>query len=77
MVREKVQHIIKLNPAEVKNFVKEAEKCNFDVDIAYGHVVVDAKSILGVFGLDLTKNLTVSFYGQNEEFENYLEQMAA
>lgn len=76
MVTERIQHVIKLSPAEVKDFVRAAEKCDFDVDISYGHVVVDAKSILGILGLDLTRKLTVSFFGKNEAFESYLESFA-
>lgn len=72
MVKERIQHVIKLSPSQVKDFVRAAEKCDFDIDISYGHVVVDAKSILGILGLDLTKKLTVSFFGENEAFESYL-----
>jgi len=77
MVKERIQHIIKLSPSEVKDFVRAAEKCDFDVDISYGHVVVDAKSILGILGLDLTRKLTVSFFGENEDFESYLASVTA
>lgn len=76
MVKERIQHVIKLSPSQVKDFVRAAEKCDFDVDISYGHVVVDAKSILGILGLDLTRKLTVSFFGQNEDFESYLAGVA-
>ena len=42
---------IKLSQTEdVKNFVRAASKCNFDIDVFYNRIVVDAKSILGVFG---------------------------
>ena len=55
--------IIKLQAAdEVKEFVREASKCDFDIDIWYNRVIVDAKSLLGVFSLDLTKSLFVSSY---------------
>ena len=36
----------------------------------------DAKSILGVLSLDLTKVLTVQFNGENREFEAYLESVS-
>lgn len=39
---------IKLSQTEdVKNFVRAASKCNFDIDVFYNRIVVDAKSILG------------------------------
>lgn len=62
---------------EAKVFVSKAMKCNFDIDITYDRVVVDAKSILGVLSLNLTRNLTVRMYGENEAFENYLNTIAA
>jgi hypothetical protein len=40
-------------------FVRDASRCDYDVDIGHGHKHVDAKSLLGVLGLDLTKPLTV------------------
>ncbi len=66
--------IIRLNPSQVKDFVSVAEKCDFDVDISYNHFTVDAKSILGVFGLDFRRPLKVSYRGFNEDFESYLDK---
>ena len=51
------------NVAEAKNFVAAAAKCDFDIDVYYNRVTIDAKSILGVLSLDLTQVLTVEFNG--------------
>lgn len=59
---------------DVHDFVNAAEKCDFDVDVFYNRMIIDAKSILGVLSLDLTKVLTVQFGGQNIEFENVLKK---
>ncbi|MCR5558632.1 MAG: HPr family phosphocarrier protein [Butyrivibrio sp.] len=67
---------IMLDPTQVEEFVSAATKCAFDVDVYYNRYVVDAKSILGVFGLDLTKPLTVEYYGSDENFESYLNGLA-
>ena len=67
---------IKLTPADVHEFVTSAEKCDFDIDVFYNRVTIDAKSILGVLSLDLTKVLTVQFNGENREFEAYLESVS-
>ena len=68
---------IKLNATDdVKEFVTAAEKCDFDVDIFYNRVIIDAKSILGLLSMDLTKILTVQAYGRNKEFENTLKKFA-
>ena len=71
-----MQHKIMLRPEEVKEFVAKAAKCSFDVDIFYNRYIVDAKSILGVLGLDLRKELTVRVHGYDEEFEKYLSKFA-
>lgn len=61
---------------EAKDFVRAATECDFDVDIFYNHYSVDAKSILGVMGLDFSKVLTVRYYGYNRNFEEYLNRFA-
>ena len=40
------QYKIVLRPDEVQEFVNEASRYDFDIDIAYNSYVVDAKSIL-------------------------------
>lgn len=61
---------------EVKEFVSAASKCDFDIDIFYNRYSVDAKSILGVMGLDLRQPLTVRCNGYSEEFESYLNHFS-
>jgi hypothetical protein len=70
------QHKIFLRHDEVEKFVNMANRCDFDIDIAYNHYVVDAKSILGVFGLDFSQALTVTCNGFDEEFEGYLHRFS-
>lgn len=68
---------IKLNATEdVIEFVKVAEKCDFDIDVKLDSAVVDAKSILGVISLGLAKNLTVQCHGENAEFTNAIRKFA-
>ena len=71
------KRMIKMSPSDVKNFVDMASQCDFDIDIFYNRFIVDAKSILGVMGLDFSKTLTVQFSGENKEFENYLSNHVA
>ena len=42
---------------DVKDFVNIVSSYNFDIDLASGRYVVDAKSIMGIFSLDLTKKI--------------------
>lgn len=69
---------IKLNGIQdVKEFVTAAGKCDFDIDIFYNRVVIDAKSILGVLSMDLNRVLTVRAYGTDQEFCKILEKYSA
>ena len=61
---------------DAKMFVAAATQCDFDIDVYYNRVVIDAKSILGVLSLDLRNVLTVQYEGENEAFEAFLEKMA-
>jgi phosphotransferase system HPr-like phosphotransfer protein len=62
---------------DVKDFVNIANKYDFDVDMTSGRYVVDAKSIMGIFSLDLSKSIKVEahtedydkFYGEVKRFE--------
>ena len=62
---------------DAKKFVNASMKCDFDIDIFYNRVVIDAKSILGVMSLDLTQVLTVEYMGEDAEYEAFLDTMAA
>lgn len=61
---------------DVREFVKAASRCDFDVDIKYERMIVDAKSILGIFSLGLTKTLIVQCHGENEEFNQTIAKFA-
>lgn len=41
--------------SDVKNFVNTVSKYDFEVDLTSGRYVIDAKSIMGIFSLDLSK----------------------
>ncbi len=57
---------ISLSEAEkVKNFVNLVNKYDFDVDLRSGRFVVDAKSILGIFSLDLSKPLILEIHSSD------------
>lgn len=68
-----MQAKISLTPSMVQDFVRVTSKCDFDIDIiGNNRYYVDAKSIVGILGLDMTRPLTVSYNGYNAEFEQYL-----
>ena len=54
---------IRLNYAEeVKTFVNKVNRYPYEMDLRSGRHVVDAKSILGIFSLDLSKPLSLDIY---------------
>ena len=69
---------IKLSFAEeVKTFVNIVNRYPFDMDLRAGRHVVDAKSILGIFSLDLSKPITLEVYEDNcddlmEEIKSFI-----
>ncbi len=68
---------IKLDSIEaVKAFVNKVNLYSGDVDIVSGRYTIDAKSIMGIFSLDLTKPLTVVIHNKDEE-EKFKAEMAA
>jgi hypothetical protein len=67
---------IKLTQSQVQHFVNVASRCDFDIDIYYNSYVVDAKSFLGVYGLDFSRPLKVKYNGYNRDFEDLLGEFA-
>lgn len=71
------QKQIKLNATEeVREFVKAAGKCDFDIDVFYNRIIIDAKSILGILSMDLTRELTVRCYGESKRFNEVIAKFA-
>ena len=77
--RVKMELKARLDASKVNDFVNAAARCEFDIDIMNTgrNGGVDAKSYLGIMGLDLTKDLTVEYDGEDEAFEALLNSLAA
>lgn len=63
---------------DIKVFVNIVNKYEFDVDLTSGRYVVDAKSIMGIFSLDLSKPIKVDVHSDDadafiEEIKNYIQ----
>lgn len=52
---------------DVKNFVNAINDFDFDLDLVSGRYVVDAKSIMGIFSLDLSKPITLRVFSDDVE----------
>ena len=59
---------IRLNSIkDVQDFVELVRQFEGDIDLSSGRYVVDAKSIMGIFSLDLMKPITLTAYSSKEE----------
>ncbi len=57
---------ISLNSIDkVKAFVNEITKFDSDFDLVSGRYVIDAKSIMGIFSLDLSKPIDLNVHAQD------------
>lgn len=57
---------ISLNSIDkVKAFVNEVTKYDAEFDLVSGRYVIDAKSIMGIFSLDLSKPIDLNIHGEN------------
>ena len=56
-----------------KNFVNIVNKYDFDVDLTSGRYVVDAKSIMGIFSLDLSNPIRVDVH--SDSCDDFLKEM--
>lgn len=50
-------------PKDIAAFAYLVAKCKDDVVVKSGRYAVNAKSLMGLYSLDLTKPVTVEFYG--------------
>ena len=57
---------ISLNSIDkVKAFVNEVTKYDAEFDLVSGRYVIDAKSIMGIFSLDLSKPIDLNIHSEN------------
>jgi len=65
---------ISLNSIDkVKAFVNDISKFDFDFDLVSGRYVIDAKSIMGIFSLDLAKPIDLNIHAKGTHLDNVLE----
>ncbi len=57
----------------VKDFVKITSQYSEDLALVHGRYVVDAKSILGIFSMDLTKPMDLVSDGANDNLKDDLK----
>ena len=61
---------ISLNSIEkVKSFVNDLTKFDTDFDLISGRYVIDAKSIMGIFSLDLSRPIDLNIHAEGDAEE--------
>ena len=71
---------ISLNSIDkVKSFVNDIAKFDYDFDLVSGRYVVDAKSIMGIFSLDLAKPMDLNIHTEEgvDEVMQFLQPYLA
>ena len=57
---------IRLNTInDVRKLVSVVEKYPFSVDLSEGRYIVDAKSLMGIFSLDLSKPIDLNIHAED------------
>ncbi len=59
--------------SEVKTFVNIVQNYTLDIELHSERYVVDAKSLLGIFSLDLSKPVTVEIH--SDDCDNLIEEL--
>lgn len=58
---------------DVKDFVKKTNELKCEADLSLGKYVIDAKSIMGIFSLDLSRELELSVH--SDDCDNFLAEI--
>ena len=67
---------ISLNSIDkVKSFVNDLSKFDYDFDLVSGRYVIDAKSIMGIFSLDLSKPIDLNIHA-NQDVDEVLAALS-
>lgn len=69
--------LVKIGTVEnVRRFIDASTKQAFDIDLESGRYLIDGKSIMGLFSLDLSKAVTVICHSDDAEaFINLISDM--
>ena len=61
---------------KVKTFVNDINRFDFDFDLVTGRYVIDAKSIMGIFSLDLSKPIDLNIHAEGDSLQEVLKILA-
>ena len=55
------------NVADIRDFVNQVILVDYEVDLVQGRYTIDAKSIMGIFSLDLLSPITLVAHSDNAD----------
>lgn len=68
---------ISLNSIDkVKTFVNEINQFPGEFDLVSGRYVIDAKSIMGIFSLDISKPIDLNIHAEEPLLDTIVEKLA-
>ena len=74
----KEMKVILSNIQDIREFVNQVILVEYEVDLIQGRYVIDAKSIMGIFSLDLSHPIKVEIHcADSNECADFVEKLAA
>ena len=61
---------------KVKQFVNDINRYSYDFDLVSGRYVIDAKSIMGIFSLDLSQPIDLNIHAEGAELDEVLKTLS-
>ncbi len=61
---------------KVKQFVNDINRFSYDFDLVSGRYVIDAKSIMGIFSLDLSQPIDLNIHAEGADLEEVLKTLS-
>lgn len=61
---------------KVKQFVNDINRYSYDFDLVSGRYVIDAKSIMGIFSLDLSQPIDLNIHAEGTELDEVLKTLS-
>lgn len=62
---------------KIKDFVKKTETLPYNADVSSGRYVVDSKSLLGIFSLNLSEPVMITIHASDEECSEFMGWLKA
>ncbi|MCC8142315.1 MAG: HPr family phosphocarrier protein [Lachnospiraceae bacterium] len=70
--------LVSLNSIDkVKSFVKDISEYDYEFDLVSGRYVIDAKSMLGIFSLDLSKPIELTVHADDAEADEVISSLTS